>query len=221
MVEQVGDGIWVVRAGAITANSYILAAGAGRAVLVDVGMDPDAIEEALLRLGREPIGIYCTHGHFDHVGGARHFVERYGIGAHLPTGDLRVARNNNALLMLMGRRERITLPDFTPVEDGFNVDVDGTPLVYRHTPGHTPGSSMLLWGDALFTGDTLYSRGMGLAQRPNEDLDGIRRSIRMMWPIILERTIHPGHGPSEKGSIVAVQNTSLQKFLATIPGIVS
>lgn len=217
MVEQVGDGIWVVRAGAIVANTYILDAGAGRAVLVDAGMDGGAIEQALVELGRTLIAIYCTHGHFDHVGSARHFVDRYGIAAHLPKDDLRVAKTNNALLMLIGRRERITLPDFTLVEDGFAVEVGGDVLRYHHTPGHTPGSSMLLWRDALFTGDTMYTRGMGLAQRPNEDLNGIRRSIRMMWPLILDRTIHPGHGPSEKGTTVAQYNTALRAFLECAP----
>lgn len=217
MVEQVGDGIWVVRAGAIVANSYILDAGAGQAVLVDVGMDGDAIEQALTELGRTPVAIHCTHGHFDHIGSARHFVDRYGISVHLPKADLRIAKTNNALLMLIGRRERITLPDFTLVEDGFAVNVGDDVLRYCHTPGHTPGSSMILWRDALFTGDTLYARGMGLAQRPNEDLDSIRRSIRMMWPTILERTIHAGHGPSEKGEIVAVHNAALRAFLDMAP----
>jgi hydroxyacylglutathione hydrolase len=214
MVEWVDDGVWVVRAGAIVANSYILDAGEGCAALVDAGMDPEAIEAALGGLGKRPVAIYCTHGHFDHVGGARHFVDRYDVRAYLPRADLRVARTNNALLMLMGRSERIELPEFEPVDDGFTAEVGGDPLSYRHTPGHTPGSSMLLWRDALFTGDTMYARGMGLAQRPNEDLDGIRRSIRAMWPVILERTIHPGHGPSEKGAVVAEENRSLRSFLA-------
>lgn len=215
MVEQVGQGIWVVRAGAIVANSYILDAGPGRAVLVDAGMDGEAIQDALTSLDRVPVAVCCTHGHFDHVGSARFFVERYAIPAYLPRLDLRVAKTGNGLLMLMGRRERIALPDFELVDDGFMLDVGGNPLRYHHTPGHTPGSSMLSWCGALFTGDTLYSRGMGLARRPNEDLDGIRSSIRRMWPMIVEHQIHPGHGPSGEGAVIAVQNTALRTFLET------
>lgn len=213
MVEQVGDGIWVVRAGAITSNSYILDAGDGQAALVDVGMDPIAIESALASLGKHPIAVLCTHGHFDHVGGAQHFVIRYGIRAYLHEADLRVAKGSNALLMLMGRRERIVLPEFDLVKEDFAFDVGGRPIRYRHTPGHTPGSCMLMWRDALFAGDTMYTRSMGLAQRPNEDLAGIRRSIKEMWPIIINSHIHPGHGPSEFGGIVAEKNEALKTFL--------
>lgn len=213
MVEQVGDGVWVVRAGAITSNSYILDAGDGAAALVDVGMDSIAVDSALASLGKHPVAVFCTHGHFDHVGGARHFVDRYGIRAYLHEADLRVAKGGNALLMLMGRRERIVLPEFDLVQDDFGADIGGHPICYRHTPGHTPGSCMLMWRDALFAGDTLYARGMGLAQRPNEDLDGIRRSIKKMWPIIINSHIHPGHGPSEFGEVVARTNKALESFL--------
>ena len=45
-----------------------------------------------------------------------------------------------------------------------------------HTPGHTPGSSVLLLGGHAFTGDTLYRDGStGLAAEENEDQ--LRQSI--------------------------------------------
>ncbi len=214
MVEEVGDGVWVVRAGTIVANSYILDVGSGQVALVDAGMDPVAIEAALATLGKRPIALLCTHGHFDHVAGARHFVDRHGIDAYLHHADNRIARGNNALLMLMGRRERISLPAFRRADNDLIVEVGDGRIEFRHTPGHTPGSCMLLWRNHLFVGDTMYAHGMGLAQRPNEDLAGIRKSIRSMWPVILDSRVHPGHGPSEDGRLVARRNTSLRAFLS-------
>jgi hydroxyacylglutathione hydrolase len=212
--REVGDGIWCVTAGAYPSNCYIVADDTpGGAVLIDAGMDALPIEAALETLGLQPSAIFCTHGHFDHIGGAAHFQRKFDLSVYLHVADQKVARSSNMLLLMLGMPQRISLPKFTLIEDGFAATLRGCQLVYSNTPGHTPGSCTMAFGDALFTGDTLYARNMGPAPTPGEKPDQLRASVLAMWNGLDGVTVHPGHGPSAPGRDVRLRNMAVRAFL--------
>lgn len=214
-MRQVADDIWCVTAGGFPANSYICRADVpGGAFLVDAGLDPEPIAAALQALNCRPAHVFCTHGHFDHIGSAQYFQERYGAEIHLHTADVKTARSNNFILMAMKREDRIALPPLSLVEDGASFSFGDRTLIYRSTPGHTPGSCSLMWGDQLFTGDTLFARGVGLSKLPGENLAQLRLSIQSLWGLLDGVTVHPGHGHSTAGRIVKRDNAALRTFLA-------
>jgi glyoxylase-like metal-dependent hydrolase (beta-lactamase superfamily II) len=211
---EVADGVWVVTAGAFSSNSYICALDApGQAILIDAGLDPQAIEDALVGLGLEVSNVFCTHGHFDHLGGAAFFSAKYGAPVHLHASDLPTAQRNNFLLMAMGLPDRITLPEVELVEDGQAYDFHGRLLTFRHCPGHTPGSCVIEFGRDMFSGDSIYARGVGLSKLPGERPDQLRASIRTLWDRLDDFVVHPGHGPSAPGATVKEDNLALRKFL--------
>lgn len=217
-MKEVADGVWVITAGVFPANSYIVRADVpGGAVLVDAGLDPQPIDEALARLALKPAHLFCTHGHFDHIGSANHFQERYGIPVHLHAADLKIAKANNFILMAMKLDVRITLPAFTLVEDGAAFELGGARASLRHTPGHTPGSCVVTVGADLFTGDTLFARGIGLSKLPGEQPERLRESVQHMWEMLNDYLVHPGHGPSAPGEAVKSGNHALRAFLGLEP----
>jgi glyoxylase-like metal-dependent hydrolase (beta-lactamase superfamily II) len=212
--KEVARGVWVVTGGAFPSNSYICATGASDEVfLVDVGLDHAPIDAALDALGARPVGVYCTHGHFDHLGAARHFQDKYSVAVHLHAEDLKTARMNNFLLMALKLDDRIVLPEITAVDSDFSAAFGSESLVYRHTPGHTPGSCVLAFGTNLFTGDTMYSHGVGLSKLPGERPEVLRQSIVGLWDDLPGFTVHPGHGPSAPGAMIRANNTALRSFL--------
>ncbi|MDP1028807.1 MBL fold metallo-hydrolase [Sphingomonas sp. KR1UV-12] len=214
-MRQVADNVWCVTAGGFPANSYICRTDVpGDAFLVDVGLDPEPIAAALQILNCRPAHLFCTHGHFDHIGSARYFQERYGAEVHLHTADVKIARTNNFILMVMKREDRISLPPLSLVEDGASFRFGDRTLIYRSTPGHTPGSCSLVWGDQLFTGDTLFTQGVGLSKLPGENPAQLRSTIRSLWGFLDNVIVHPGHGPSAPGMIVKRDNAALRAFLA-------
>lgn len=220
MPRQVGDGVWVVTAGSFPANSYIVAADVpGGAVLIDAGLDAGPIDAALEELGLMPAHVFCTHGHFDHVGSAAFFQKKYGAPVYLHRADQKIAAMCNFLLNAMKMADRITLPGFTLVEDGFELPVGAENARYRATPGHTPGSCAIRIGDNLFSGDTLYARGVGLSSLPGERPDELRRSIKALWDTIDPLIVHPGHGRSALGAHIKQQNAELLAFLDAEPAV--
>jgi hydroxyacylglutathione hydrolase len=64
-----------------------------------------------------------------------------------------------------------------------------------HTPGHTPGSICLLTGDKIFTGDTLFYRGIGTTLMPGSSRRQLIESIQTRLMTLPDSTIvYPGHG---------------------------
>lgn len=213
-----GGAVWRITSGVFPSNAYFCEADVpGGGVLVDPGLDAPAIDAELSELGLRPHQVFCTHGHFDHTGGAAHFQQEYGCEVFLHRADDRIRRSANFLLMALKIPHRVTAADITLVDDGFCADIAGTALAFLRAPGHTPGSCVLELGSAWFTGDTVYRRGVGLNHLPGEDTDQLRRSILELWPgLTADRLVCPGHGEATDGESVRRGNSALTEFLGVV-----
>ena len=210
-----GGSVWCITSGKFSSNAYFCEAKVpGGGILIDAGLDGTAIDEHLSVHGLRPHQVFCTHGHFDHIGSAAYFQKKYGCQVFLHKADVRTMKSGNFLLMALKIDQKIALPQVTLVEDQSAFEIDGHILKYRSTPGHTPGSCVIEFHNALFTGDTLYSRGVGLSNLPGEDAALLKQSICGLWPSLTAAiTIYPGHGGAADGETVRNQNFALQKFL--------
>lgn len=210
-----GGLIWRITSGEFPSNAYFCEAHVpGGGILIDAGLDGTAIDAQMSEHGLHPQQVFCTHGHFDHIGSASYFQQKYGCQVFLHKSDDRVMKSGNFLLMALKIRQKIALPGVTHIDDQFTMVIGGQTLKYLAAPGHTPGSCVIEFGDAWFTGDTLYSRGVGLSQLPGEDANLLKTSIRALWPgLTAQRTIYPGHGNAADGASVRTQNRALLKFL--------
>jgi hydroxyacylglutathione hydrolase len=197
-------------------NSYLVATGtAGGCLLIDPGLDAELITEALTRHQFVPQAILCTHGHFDHLGSAAGFQQEFGAPVYLPEADLPIAKSSNFLLMAMKMRHRITVPQVDHLVRGESVFVVGDiELRYRPTPGHTPGSCVITLGGIAFTGDTLYSHGVGLSGLPGENSAQLKASITGLLDALADDVlVMPGHGGEAVLGDIRRANLPLQAFL--------
>jgi glyoxylase-like metal-dependent hydrolase (beta-lactamase superfamily II) len=210
--QAVGDGVWRVTGGAFSSNAYICAAGEpGEAFIIDPGLDPARIDRAARDLDLTPRQVFCTHGHFDHIGGASWFQDAYGAQVFLHGADVKTMKSGNFLLMVLKIDQRIALPQVTLVDPAASPP----PVTYMPVPGHTPGSCFIRYGEHLFTGDSLYARGVGLSDLPGENHGLLRKSLLALWDDIPGGwTIHPGHGPSASFEAIRDGNQPLIDFLA-------
>jgi len=210
--EPVGEGVWRVTGGAFPSNAYICAEGApGEAFVIDPGLDPERIDRAAKDLSLTPRRVFCTHGHFDHIGGASWFQQAYGCDVFLHGADVKTMKSSNFLLMVLKLEQRITLPEVTLVDPAASP----SPVTYLPVPGHTPGSCFIRHGGHVFTGDSLYARGVGLSDLPGENHGLLRQSLLALWDSIPGDTlIHPGHGPSARFEAIRTGNRALLDFLA-------
>lgn len=210
-----GGAVWRFTSHTINSNAYFCELDqSGAGILIDAGLDGAAIDAHLIEHGLRPHQVFCTHGHFDHAGGAAYFQKKYGCNVFMHTADIRTFKSSNFLLMALKIPLKIEQPLFTYINDPFTIDINGHLLKYLHAPGHTPGSCVIEFGTAWFTGDTIYSRGVGLSSLPGEDSQLLRQSIMSLLDGIGGgRLICPGHGEAMDGSAVRGGNRALFKFL--------
>jgi hydroxyacylglutathione hydrolase len=210
-----GGTVWCVASGPMNANSYFCEADVpGGGILIDAGLDGPTIDSQVAEHGLRPHQVFCTHGHFDHVGGAAYFQKKYGCQVFMHRADARIMKSSNFLLMALNIPLTIEQPIVTYVSEQACININGQPLEYLHAPGHTPGSCIIQFGSFWFTGDTIYTRNVGLSPLPGEDTNTLRQSILNVWPrVSAGRFICPGHGKPLDGEAVRSGNRPLLEFL--------
>lgn len=214
LVELVSPGLWRITNAGYPSNTWVRQHGSGECFLIDPGLDGPLVDRAIEALGLRPSHVFCTHGHFDHIGSASHFQEKHGTPVYLHRADLPTAKGSNFLLMAFKLPYRMKMPKVELVEHDFAIAVDGVLLRYRLTPGHTPGSCVLTYGNTVFSGDTLYASGVGLSSLPGEDLNQLKQSLLALWrEIAPSASVCPGHGAAAQMSWIKQNNTSVLRFM--------
>jgi hydroxyacylglutathione hydrolase len=172
-----------------------------RAFVVDPGGDEDVIEAKLRALGAHVEAIVHTHTHIDHVGATAGVQRATGARACIHEDD----RFLYALLPVQSAMLGIPLPEMVEMEgslrDGATFRAGAIELGVLHTPGHTPGSVTFVVTDGgttnVFTGDTLFRRGIGRTDLWGGDAQAIQRSLKEKILTLPEQAVVvPGHGPT-------------------------
>ena len=221
-LEVVPD-VWSIRNRAFTSNTYVcrLEDNAG-CLVIDPGLDHEALDRALARLRVRPAAVFCTHGHFDHLGGAARLKDAFDATLHIHAAERKVVQTANFTMMICKVEGRIKVPQFdVEAADGSRYLSGADEVRFLHTPGHTPGSSFVCWRDCIFTGDTLYRDSVGLVSFPGEDASRLKQSLSRVWSLVPDASmICPGHGGAGRFSGIKRDNTALREFLgltATAP----
>jgi glyoxylase-like metal-dependent hydrolase (beta-lactamase superfamily II) len=198
------------------ANTYLVRTSTpGECVLIDPGLDRDAIESALADARLVPVAIFVTHGHFDHIGSAEHFRRKYSVALHMHAADSRLARSSNFMMMAFGLADRILVPEgWVAIDGGFSWSRGPDRVQAVHVPGHTAGSTILTVNGRMFTGDTIYRDEVWLTPLPELDLSQLRRSVLNLWDVLPEAAmVYPGHGGAASFGQIKQSNTRLRELL--------
>lgn len=123
--------------------AYLVVADSGEAAVVDAA-EAAPVRAAAKREGATVRALWCTHHHWDHVGGNEELAREWGAEVVGHVSD-------------RGRLAAMT----RGVDTGDVVRVGKIEAKCIHIPGHTLGAVAYVVGDAVFTGDTLFCAGCG------------------------------------------------------------
>jgi hydroxyacylglutathione hydrolase len=183
--------------GPLATNAYIVSCKeTGKALIVDPGGDPDAIEAYISRENLEPIEIISTHGHSDHIAAVAPLKRTYGIGYALHEADREMVKHSvrDAPFWGMGSIEEPEIE--RTLAAGDTVRIGNVAAEVLHTPGHSPGGISLLFAGFVIVGDTLFNRSIGRTDLTGGSLETLLDSIRENLFVLPDETIvYCGHGP--------------------------
>lgn len=186
-----------VTVGAFDENCYLYACPKTReAVIIDPGDEAQRILEAIQEHGVIPKYIINTHGHIDHICAIDEVSEVYPVPLAIHPADLPMYTDERNAQMY-GRSAPLVKrkPDIL-LKEGDRITFGTLTLEVLHTPGHSPGSICLLsQSHCVFSGDTLFQRGIGRTDFPGGNYGQIERSIRKkLYTLEDDLVVFPGHG---------------------------
>lgn len=184
--------------GPMQVNCYILAyCSDGPSIIIDPGDDEYKIRGVLGKYNLKPGIIVNTHGHIDHIG----CDDKFGVPIFVHTKDSALLMDPALNLSNFLARSFKVSSEIMTVEDNESIELVQIELKVMHVPGHTPGGIALLMkrpkDKILFTGDTLFYRGVGRTDFYGASEELLLSSIREKLLTLDDDTvIYPGHGPS-------------------------
>ncbi len=136
--------------------------------------------------GVDLIGVIDTHAHADHISGGPALSDELTIPYYLHPAD-------------SGELET-----FTALSDNETVSIGNRQLTITHTPGHTPGSITIGFGNSLLTGDTLFINSVGRPDLEGSEENEIRTAARHLFMSLQQlgakpdnHVVFPGHFSNE------------------------
>jgi len=173
------------------------------AVVVDPGMEPDAILDFLTQRQLTVAAILNTHGHADHIAGNAAMKEAF------PQAPLVIGINDRIMLSDPVRNlsrnygyDLISPPADQTVVEGDRLSFAGIDFEVLDIPGHSPGHVVFVIRESpivIIGGDVLFQGSIGRTDFPGGSFEQLADGIRKkLYPLPDDTIIYPGHGPVTK-----------------------
>ncbi len=198
--KQAGFIIKRIMHGPLLVNTYLVhKEESPNTIIIDPGYHAENIINTIKNEGLIPEIIILTHGHFDHIYGAKKLREYYKIPiAQNPMDTMLKEYNQLVSLQVYGASCDCDYPIDIQLIDDTMIEAINEKITIIHTPGHSPGSIVIRLGGnpIIFAGDTIFKKSIGRTDLPGGDINQMKNSIKKLLSQLPDETIiYPGHGP--------------------------
>lgn len=186
--------------GALETNAYLVFDNGSReAMVIDPGAEPERLYKDIIDENLRLKYIILTHGHFDHVLGVNRLRALTGAKSCMSAKDMEIMKYLLSRGLFVVTSEPIENPvlDFY-IDENTEFKIGNTTFRVIATPGHSPGGICIYTEGMLFSGDTLFYRGVGRTDIPEGNDKLLQKSLLKLIELDSETIVYPGHGPATK-----------------------
>ncbi len=137
--------------------------------------------------------ILLTHGHFDHIIGAKSVKEKYGAKVVISKADEPMLSSAKLSLAAFCNAPQNNVEADVIVEDGDKITLGETKIKVMATPGHTSGSVCYIAENCIFSGDTLFCCSCGRTDFPSGSSDEMMSSLQKLKALDGDYKVYTGH----------------------------
>ena len=189
----------IMNSGGIAAtNSFLVADEAAKVAVIFDAPDNTVtplLDEAAKR-GWDIIGLWLTHGHFDHVADHAVVTQRFPEAQVLihPLDEPKLQNPKSVLFPLP-----FTIPPRSAdghLSNGQQLKIGSLEVEVIHTPGHAPGHVMFYIPSekTLIGGDLIIGGAVGRTDFPDCSFEALQESVRRVMRLPDDTNLLPGHG---------------------------
>lgn len=185
--------------GSVSTNTYLVTCTITQhCILIDAPMNSATkILSLIQNRGHKLIGVFITHGHWDHIADAATF-QKAGVPLYGHRADacfFEHATSMQAYMPTPYAMKSFKIDHF--VSDKQILNLLGVDIQVLHTPGHGPGNIVFYFKslDIAFSGDVLFRESVGRTDLPMSDFDALKHSIKdTLYQLPDETILYCGHG---------------------------
>lgn len=179
--------------GSFGVNCYILRLEKVN-IIIDPGADFNIICSYFDKNNIKPDMIINTHGHYDHIGAVPELSGKYGIPFYIHKAEEEIITDpaKNCSSFIEGNELSLKTYNLITTKDMEYFTSLGIEMM--HTPGHTPGSMIIIVGSNLFSGDLLFKGGIGRTDLPGGNSADIQESLASLKKLDGGLAVYTGHG---------------------------
>lgn len=178
-------------------NCYFLyREGETKVIFIDPADQGKYIYDKLAEKGFSVEAILLTHGHFDHILGAKALRELSGAKIYATEAD-KVLLQDPYVNVSAQWAKPYTMEADEYIRDGQVLTFGDISCKVLVTPGHTIGSCCFYFEEdgILISGDTLFQESVGRTDLPTGSMSKLVRSLKEKLFVLPEETdVYPGHG---------------------------
>lgn len=179
-----------------TTNTYIVTdEETGETAVIDPSIPEEILMEKLK--DKKVVYILLTHGHFDHICGAKMVKDNTGakVVIHKDDDEMLHDTEKNEFATNCSDYEFPEVDADILAEDGTELMLGNTKITVLHTPGHSMGGVCYLFKEDLvmFSGDTLFRLCAGRADLYGGNGRQELRSLTKIGELEGDYKVYPGH----------------------------
>ena len=201
-------------------NTYVLYDETKNCIIIDPAcMDEhenNQLTEFIEKHNLQPVKLYNTHTHLDHIAGNRFVAEKYNINLEIHSEALDIMRSVKISAERFGLNIVESIEPSAFINDGDVIKFGNSQLKVLYTPGHAAGSVCFYSKNDNFviSGDVLFNQSIGRSDLPTGNhkilIDSIAAKL-MVLP--LDTVVCTGHGTSTTIGFEKANNQFLRKIV--------